>query len=65
MGMLVLSRKAGERIIINNEIIITAIDANTRGQIRFGVEAPKSIPVHREEVQRRINKEKELKESNK
>ncbi len=47
--MLVLSRKFGETIRINDDITITVVEI--RGdKIRLGVEAPKSVPVHRGEV---------------
>lgn len=47
--MLVLSRKKNEAIVINDDItiIITEICDN---RVRIGVEAPKSVPVHRKEV---------------
>jgi carbon storage regulator len=47
--MLVLSRKKNEKIVINNDIIITVVEI--RGdKIRLGIEAPKDVPVHREEI---------------
>ncbi len=52
--MLVLKRKLGERIVVPNcgvTITIVAIEGNI---VRLGVEAPESIPIHREEVWRRI-----------
>jgi carbon storage regulator len=52
--MLVLSRKLGERIVVPNcelTITVVAIQGNV---VRLGVEAPATIPVHREEVWRRI-----------
>lgn len=52
--MLVLSRKKNERIVIGDEISITVVEV--RGdKVRLGVEAPREIPVHREEVARLIN----------
>ena len=49
--MLVLARKPGERIVINEEITVTVLEV--RGsQIRLGIEAPTEIPVRREEVRR-------------
>ena len=53
--MLVLTRKRGESIIINDDIKITLIEI--RGdKVRLGVEAPKEIPVHREEVYNAIQR---------
>jgi carbon storage regulator len=47
--MLVLSRKSGQRVMIGNDIIVSIIEV--RGStIRLGIEAPRSLPVHREEV---------------
>jgi carbon storage regulator len=47
--MLVLSRKVNETIIINDNIVITVVDI--RGdKVRLGIEAPKEVPVHRQEV---------------
>jgi carbon storage regulator len=47
--MLVLTRKAGESVIIHDNIVITVIDI--RGEkVRLGIEAPKDVIVHRREV---------------
>ncbi len=47
--MLVLSRKVNETIVINDNIVITVVDI--RGdKVRLGIEAPKDVPVHRQEV---------------
>lgn len=52
--MLVLSRKIGESIVIGNDITVTVIDV--RGdRVRLAFECPTQIPVHREEVYRRIH----------
>jgi carbon storage regulator len=54
--MLVLSRKRGEKIRIGDDIIIEVVDI--RGdKVRFGVEAPKHIGVHRQEVYEAIERE--------
>jgi carbon storage regulator len=47
--MLVLTRRAGERIRIGDAITISILDIG-RGQVRVAIEAPRDIPVHREEV---------------
>lgn len=56
--MLILSRKAGEKLMIgdNVELTILGIKGN---QVRVGVSAPKDVPVHREEVYLRIQSEKQ------
>lgn len=47
--MLVLSRKKNESIVINNDITIIVVEI--RGdKVRLGIDAPKEIPVHRQEV---------------
>jgi carbon storage regulator len=47
--MLVLSRKRDEKIVINNDIVITVVEI--RGdKVRLGIEAPGSVSVHRQEV---------------
>ena len=52
--MLVLSRKKNETIVIDEHIRITVIEI--RGdKVRLGIEAPKELPVHREEVWAEIN----------
>lgn len=53
--MLVLSRKKGENIVINENIVITVVEV--RGdKVRIGVVAPKDVIVHREEVFEAIQK---------
>ena len=51
--MLILSRCAGESIKIGDDVTVTVLGAK-HSQVRLGVEAPKSVPVHREEVYERI-----------
>jgi len=51
--MLVLSRKIGEVITIGTSVKITVLSFD-RGIIRLGIDAPKSIPVHRKEVYDKI-----------
>jgi carbon storage regulator len=47
--MLVLSRKLNERIVINDNIVVTVVEI--RGdKVRLGIEAPKEVTVHRREV---------------
>ena len=51
--MLILNRRDGESLKIGDEVTITVL--GIRGsQVRIGVEAPKAIPVHRQEVYKRI-----------
>jgi len=55
--MLVLSRKKNESIIINDNVVVTVIDV--RGdKVRIGIEAPRDVSVHRQEVLEAIVNEK-------
>ena len=47
--MLVLSRKLGEKIHIGDNICITIVDID-RGKIRLGIEAPREVPIFRQEL---------------
>jgi carbon storage regulator len=48
-AMLVLSRKLGEKIFINDNICITVVDID-RGKIRLGIEAPRDVLIFRQEL---------------
>ena len=54
--MLILTRKLGETIRINNEIKVTILEVRGK-QIRIGIDAPSEVPVHREEVYQMIQKQ--------
>ena len=59
LAMLVLSRKKDEKIIIGDQITLMVIDI--RGdKVRLGIEAPKDVAVHRQEVYEAIQKEMEM-----
>ena len=47
--MLVLSRRPGESVVIGDDITITVVDID-RGKIRLGIEAPRNVPIWREEL---------------
>lgn len=51
--MLVLTRQLGESIIINHDITIKVISIH-HNQVRIGIEADKSIPIHRLEIHEKI-----------
>jgi carbon storage regulator len=47
--MLVLSRKVGERIVIDNDIVVTVLSVRG-GRIRLGIEAPEGVAIKRQEL---------------
>lgn len=54
--MLVLTRRTGESIVIGNDVVVTILEV--RGdQIRVGIDAPRSVQVHREEVFKQVAEE--------
>jgi carbon storage regulator len=55
--LLILGRKIGESIIIGDDVTVTVLGVNG-GQVRIGVNAPKEVSVHREEIKKRIEAEK-------
>ena len=52
--MLILTRRTNESIIINDDIKITVLGIKGN-QVRIGIDAPKDVSVHREEIYRKIN----------
>ena len=55
--MLILTRKTGESLMIGTEVTVTVMAVNGN-QVRIGINAPKDVAVHREEIYERVQAEK-------
>lgn len=56
--MLILTRRVGETLIIGDDVTITVLGIKGH-QVRLGINAPKTVSVHREEIYQRIQQEKQ------
>ncbi len=60
--MLILTRRAGETVMVGSDVTITVLGVKGN-QVRIGINAPKDIAVHREEIYERIQNEKRAKDA--
>ncbi|HSJ48968.1 MAG TPA: carbon storage regulator CsrA [Gammaproteobacteria bacterium] len=56
--MLILTRRVGETLMIGDEVTVTVLGVKGN-QVRIGVNAPKDVSVHREEIYERIKREQD------
>lgn len=56
--MLILTRRVGETLMIGDDVTVTVLGVKGN-QVRIGVNAPKDVSVHREEIYERIRKEQQ------
>ena len=57
--MLVLTRRKGEQVMIGDGLIVVEVlEIGPQGQVKLGFQAPRGLPIHRAEIQKRVDAEK-------
>jgi carbon storage regulator len=56
--MLILTRRPGETLMVGDEVTVTVLGVQGN-QVRLGINAPRSVAVHREEIYKRIQRERQ------
>ena len=59
LGMLILTRRVGETLMIGDDVSVTVLGVKG-SQVRIGIDAPKDVAVHREEIYDRIRDEESV-----
>jgi carbon storage regulator len=55
--MLILTRRVGETLMVGDDVTVTIVGVKAN-QVRIGISAPKNVAVHREEIYKRIQRER-------
>jgi len=57
--MLILTRRVNEKLMVGDDVTVTVLSINGN-QVRIGVNAPRHVPVHREEIYEKVKRQESL-----